>query len=198
MVAPIYVAAANAGNLLTTGTSLAAGKNVGVPLDASNLFEAQVSCFMQTGGTVASTAGVKWEFYHYYATTTTTGSLTAGFTSVPVTSGAKIQNGQKIIIYDATNLGELVTVTSGGGTTTLTTSAGNTNHTNPATVYIVEQTASIVVTPGPSSGTTYSGNTVYSKTVYAPTSKYFVLATNLDVTNAVTLEATNDNITGIQ
>jgi hypothetical protein len=198
MVAPIYVGAAAAGNLVATATSLAAGKNVGAPLDASAWFETQVSCSMQTGGTVAATAGVKWEFYHYYATTTTTGTLTAGFTSVPVTSGAKIQNGQKIIIYDATNLGELVTVTSGGGTATLTTSAGNTNHTNPATVYIVEQTPSIVVQPGPASGTSYSTNTVYSKTVYCPTTKYFVLATNLDVTNAVTIEATHDDVTGIQ
>ncbi len=174
------------GNLLAQ-VALGASKNMGVYLDVTTIFEAEPHCKLFTGATAPSaTAGVKWEAYHVYGSTTLNGAIAAGVTSVVVTSATGVQVGQRIAIGGAAGTGEVVTVSAVAGTT-LTVSATQYAHGASDPVYLIEQTATASMQPGPATGSTYAANTCYSKTLYLQTTRYFLLATNLDATSATSM-----------
>lgn len=195
MAAPTYTQG-GPGSLLTQ-TGLGASKNMGVFLDASIIFEAQVTCKEFTGATTPSaTSGVKFEAYHVYGATALTNGGAAGQTSVTVGSATGIQVGQPIAIGSGPT-GEVRTVSAVAGST-LTINATQYAHGTTDPVYLIEQTPTASVQPGPASGSTYAVSTVYSKTLYLQTSQYFVLATNLDATSATyTVEMDVDKITTV-
>lgn len=196
MASPIY-AAETAANALT-GTVLSASKTIGALLDASLDFEAQVTCYALSGGALAATTGVKFEFYHVYLGTTMTnvGGISAGATSMTVTSAAGMRVGGKLALWDSGNLkGEIVSITSVSGTT-IGISATTYAYAQNANVYLIETSPSFTNTPAPSSGS-YQLNTLYAKTIYLPTSKYFMLATNLDASNSWTVEGTVAFVSGV-
>lgn len=80
--------------------------------------------------------------------TTTTAAAASGATSLAITSGTGIANGAYIQV-GAGNAAEITTVTSGGGTTTLTVPALAYDHASGAAV--------TVVTPAPTTVTTTNG-----------------------------------------
>jgi hypothetical protein len=193
MPAPTYTPGA-LGNTIASGTSLGASKVLGTLVDLTAAWEGQLHCKMQTGGTVAAVAGVKWEVFHVYGSTTLSSGAAAGATSLAVASAAGLQVGQVIGLKQAgANVGETVTISAISGTT-LTVSATTNAYAANDLVYLVEQAATTTVQPGSAAGT-YAANTVYSKELYLPQGKYFARATNLDATNAVTIEATLDTLT---
>lgn len=184
------------GNLVPVGTALGPSKNLGTLCDASAVAEGQVTVRAFTGATTPSaTAGVKWEFFHIYGTTTTSAAVAATATSVTVADASKLVVGQVIALYNgATKLGETVTISAIGGNV-LTVSATTYSYNSGDPVYLIPQTADYALTPGPLSGTTYAAVTPYAKTVYLGQSKYFVRATNLDaVSTTVAVEATLDTL----
>lgn len=71
--------------------------------------------------------------------TTTTADVTAGTGTVPVTSGTGIPNGSLILIGTGASQ-EVLTVISGGTTTTLTTSAPGYDHVSGVAVTVVTST----------------------------------------------------------
>ena len=192
MAIPQYTPAPNPGNLIASATPLGASGTYGALLDATAVFEAQVTGKLQTGATTPSaTAGVKMEAYHILGAASLSGAVAVGGTSLSVASAAGIQAGQVIAVEN-----ETVTVSAVSGTT-LTVSAAARAHAAGAPVYLIEQTATASVQPGPASGA-YAANAAYSKTLYLSTSKYFFLMTNLDATSqSVTIEATVDLFSGV-
>lgn len=192
MANPQYSAAPNAGNLIASATSLPASGNFCAYFDASTDFEAQISGVMKTGASVSTTAGVTASCYHVYAQTTLSAAATAGSSvALSVASAAGIQAGQTIVVDN-----EIVSVTAVSGTTVTVATLAR-NHANGAGVYVIEQTPSASVQLASPGGAAYAANTVYSKTLYVPTSRYVYAMANLDATNAVTIEATLDLFTGI-
>lgn len=80
--------------------------------------------------------------------TTTTADITAGTGTVPVTSGTGIANGALILVGTGASQ-EVLTVISGGTTTTLTTSVPGYDHVSGVAVTVVTSTgAQINVTAG--------------------------------------------------
>lgn len=75
--------------------------------------------------------------------TTTTAAANSGATSLVITSGTGINNGALILVGSGTNA-EVTTVTSGGGTTTLTVPALNLDHRSGAAVTVVTANATAV------------------------------------------------------
>lgn len=201
MAAPVMAAMPAAGNLLAA-QSLAASANVGVLVDASAQFEAQVDVRETTGATAASTSGVSVAAYHVYAQTTTTGTssangtaLSIGATTVTVSSAVGIAKGQKIAVGpDGSGGGEVVTA-SAISSNTLTISATLNAHANGAPVYLISQTPPV---QGPTLGQNLTAaNTSYGSTLFLQTATWFLLLTNTDASNAVTVEATSRAVTGV-
>jgi hypothetical protein len=151
---------------------------------------------MATGAT-APTAPTTFRCFRVYAATATTpnatlsGAVSAGATSISVSSAAGISKGQQIAIVTAAGLvGEIVTVSAVSGTT-LTLSAGTINgYSSGDLVLLVEQAASGgTVSPGSS----WTANAVYSTSIYPPSAWLWVLqAVNTDTAQAVTVSATLD------
>ena len=195
MAAPQY-SPGTLGNFVATGTSLAAAGNFAALLDCSPDFEAQLTAGMETGGTVAATAGVTVSAYHTYGAapaTTLTSSTTAGTATVlPVASASGIKLGQYLGVDT-----ELCLVTAVSGLN-ITVSKTQYAHASSANVYLIEQSPSATVQLSNPTGAAYAINSCYSKTLYLPTSKYWIVYVNLDATNAVTIEGTLDLFTAIQ
>jgi hypothetical protein len=115
----------------TTGFPLPPGQS----LDVSRM---TASVFAVTPYTATATA------------TTTTAALAAGATTVAVTSGAGISNGGYIALGAIGGTGaEVVTVISGGGTASLTTTAAQFDHATGVAVTVVTPNAgSVTVVAG--------------------------------------------------
>jgi len=193
MAAPTYNPG-TLGGVFASGTSLGASKQLGTLIDLTAAWEGQLHCKMQTGASVSATAGVAWGVYHAYASTTITGTVNAGATTIPVASTTGLQVGQAIGLKQAgASVGEIVTISAISGSN-LTVGATINSYANNDLVYQIEQTESYRVQPGGTNGS-YSANSVYSKELYLPQSKYYIKATNQDATNAVTIEATLDTLT---
>lgn len=109
-----------------------------------------------------------------------------------VGSTAGIQAGQQIIVDT-----ELASITAVSGAN-LTVASFVRPHASSANVYLVEQAPSATLQLANPSGAAYAINTVYSKTLYLPTSKFVYVMANLDTVNQVTIEATLDLFTAIQ
>lgn len=193
------------GNLIAAATSLAAGKNIGAPMDASALWEAQVSAIMLTGGTVATTAGVVVAAYKTRGSkpgspnTTLNGTVTAGSTtSIAVVSAAGIQAKQLIAFYSPSNKkGELVVVTSiSSNTLTIPTTAFS--YASGDEVYLINMQPNVQTQLAPTTVTAYSTATCYgAPSLLLPTGVWWIAATNLDATNAVTVTIDDDTIASV-
>jgi hypothetical protein len=196
-VGPNYTPATtgNIGNLVALGTSLPGGKNFAREIDASAVFEMQVTCHSRLGSNATAPVGVRFDFYHQVGTKTNlTASASAGATSLAVASANGIEINQSICVWDATNGGEMVTVTGVSGLS-LTCNATRLAHTSSAEVYIIEQIPSLSVQPAPIGA--YVANTVYSKTVRLDTSVWVCVANNTDSTTAVTIGLTHDDVSSV-
>ena len=194
MASPVYVPAASPGNLIPSGTAVAKSGGFGAFLDASAVFEAQVTAKFETGSAVSTTAGVVSSAYHVYGSTTLGAAASATATSITVASAAGLLPGQQIALPS-----EIVTIASTytAGSTTVPVSALQYSYAVGAPVYLVEQTPSSSVQLASPSGAAYAASTAYSKTLYLGTSRYFVYLNNLDATNGVTVEATVDLFSGV-
>jgi hypothetical protein len=191
---PVFSAIPAPGNLIPSQTAVAAAGGFGIYLDASADFEAQVTTKFETGSAVSTTAGVVASAYHVYGSTTLGAAAAAASTSITVASAAGLLPGQAIALPN-----ELVTIGSTYtiGSTTVPVSALKYGYASAASVYLVEQTPSASVQLANPTGAAYAASTAYSKTLYLGTSRYFVYLTNLDATNAVTVEATVDLFSGV-
>jgi len=154
---------------------------------ATTYLTANVASENQRGLTVQSSSGfsVGQNIIISYAptavsgptTTVSTSNLSPGTTSLSVTSGTNIATGSMIMVFTANTtsaLGfqtELMTVTAGGGSTSLTvarnrlgSNAGNAYITSGAAVYVVAQAevANIVSIPN---STTINVNRAYMNTI---------------------------------
>lgn len=195
MSAPVMAAMPAAGNLISS-QSLAASSNLGALVDASAQFEAQVDVSDTTGGTAASTSGVSVSAYHVYAQTTTTGTtsangtaLSASGTSVTVAIATGIHVGQQIVVEN-----EVVTV-SAISTNTLTISALKRSHNNGVPVYLITQTPPV---SAPTLGQNLTAaNTTYSAAAFLQTATWYLSLSNLDASNAVTVEATSRALSSV-
>lgn len=186
------------GNVVASGTSIAAGKLGAVFFDAGAYFEAQVTISFTTGGAIAATLGGKFEFYCVYdagTTITNGGGIAAGATSVTVASASGITQGQKIYLDGNTaGTGEIVTV-SNVSSNILTINATVYAHAQNNAVKLIEQSPSHVYTPAGYAGAAYATTTVYSKTQFLGPAQWVIQCTNLDNTNAITFEITQSNVT---
>lgn len=194
MASPVYVPAASPGNLISSGTAVAKSGGFGAFVDASAVFEAQVTTKFETGSAVSTTAGVVASAYHVYGSTTLAAAVSASATSITVASAAGLLPGQQIALPN-----ELVTIASTytAGSTTVPVSALQYSYAVNAAVYLVEQTPSATIQLASPTGAAYAASTAYSKTLYLGTSRYFVYLNNLDATNAVSVEATVDLFSGV-
>ena len=119
-----------AGVTLASGLPLAPRQQVSLPF-------CPVSLYAVSGATATATA------------TTLSAAIASGVTTIPVTSGASFVNGNQIQIGTG-SAAEVVTVTAGGGTNSLTTT--------PATQYDHKTASAVtVVTPAGVSVHTESG-----------------------------------------
>ena len=196
-VAPNYSPAASGqiGNIIALGTSLPGGKNLAHQIDASAVFEMQVTCHSRLGSNATGAVGAKFDFYHQVGTKTNlTASASASATSLAVASANGIEVNQLIVVWDATNGGELVTVTGVSGLN-LTCNATRLAHTNTADVYVIEQIPTFSIQPAPLAG--YVANTVYSKTVRLDTSIWVCVITNTDSGTAITIGLTHDDVSSV-
>lgn len=191
MASPVYVPAASPGNLIASGSAVAAGGGMGAFLDASAAFEAQLTTKFETGAAAAATAGVVASAYHIYGSTTSTVAIgtTAGPFAVASTAGMQV--GQYVAFPN-----ELVKIVAISGST-VTFSANAYSYPVNFPIYLVEQTPSTSVQLASPTGAAYAASTAYSKTLYLGTSRYFIYLNNLDTTNAVTVEATVDLFSGV-
>jgi len=193
MASPVTASIPVAGNLYTA-TTLAASANIGIFIDLTAVFEGQIDVRETTGATAASTSGASIAFYHVLSSTTTTTTITGGTTtSIVVTSATGLAKGQKIAI-GGTTTGEIVTISAISGTT-ITINAPLNSYSGTINVYLISQTAAVT---GPILGQNLTNaNTTYGMPFFMQTGAYFVSLTNLDVTNAITVEITGRNITGV-
>lgn len=194
MASPVFSAFASPGNLIPSQTSVAKSGGFGALVDASAVFEAQVTTKFETGSAVSTTAGVVSSAYHVYGSTTLGAAVSATATSITVASAAGLLPGQQIALPS-----EIVTIASTytTGSTTVPVSALQYSYASGASVYLIEQTPSASVQLASPSGAAYAVSTAYAKTLYLGTSRYFVYLTNLDATNGVTVEATLDLFSGV-
>jgi hypothetical protein len=120
------------------GANVTAGSGFPLPPGQSlDVSRATASVYAVSGFAASSTA------------TTTTAAISGGATSVPVTAGTGLANGSYIEV-GATTTAEVVKITSGGGTTTLTTTALSYDHASGVAVTLVTPTLTSV---GSASGT---------------------------------------------
>lgn len=194
MASPVYVPATSPGNLIPSGTAVVKAGGFGAFLDASAVFEAQVTTKFETGASVSTTAGVVSSAYHVYGSTTLGAAVSATATSITVASAAGLLPGQQIALPS-----EIVTIASTytAGSTTVPVSALQYSYAAGAPVYLVEQTPSASVQLASPSGAAYAASTAYSKTIYLGTSRYFIYLNNLDAANGVSVEATVDLFSGV-
>ena len=195
----------SAGNLLAS-LSLAASATVAVlfnnltaGLSGSNYpFSWDVVVRETTGSTAASTSGVSVSLYNVVASTTinNSGGYSSGVTSIVVASATGIFKGMKIGI-DSGATGEVVTVSAISGTT-LTVSTTLYAHANGAGVYLIPQTAPVV-------GATLGQNLTAANTTYSESfldlsgnKDWYLVCSNTDASNAVTLDVTARATTAVQ
>lgn len=196
MASPVSSALGTPGNLIASGTSVAAGKTAGAQLDASAIFEAQINGKAISPGTLGSTPLPSVAAYQYYAETTLSAAVAQGATSLTVASAAGIVVGQSIaLVNTAPSPGEIVTVTAISGTT-LTVAATQFAYASAATVLLIEQTPSTSVQLASPTGAAYAVSTPYSKNVDIDTGRYFVVVANGD-TAAWTCEMSLNTWTGV-
>jgi hypothetical protein len=173
------------GNLIASIT-LAPSKTVAAFLDLSTCVEGRVTCELVVGST-APTAPTTFGAYPVYAPPTTlTGSVSTGATSLAVATAAGIHPGQKICLQQASGslLGEIVSVSAISGTT-LTVSATINSYSTSDDVYLITQTPTFAVTPGPTQGN-FSATTDYSTTMALGPGQWVVSPSNGDATATVT------------
>lgn len=210
MPSPVY-SAGSPGNLIPA-TSVAKGTVLAAFLDLSTCIEGQISCEMTTGGT-APTVGTTFSAYKVYgnsAANTLSASVTANTasTSLTVSSNAGLHQGQVILIQQATGskLGELVTISgaiTGSGPYTVPITGKGTNsgtinsYLSGDGVYLIDQTATVAVTPSTSAGT-WAANSDYSSAIFLGTAQWAIAANNADAAQAVTVTVSLDKITAYQ
>lgn len=186
MASPVYSSPASPGNLIASGTSIAAGNSVGAFVDASAWFQAIITPKFLAPATLGTTPLATCSAYDAYAETTLSAAASSGATSISVASAAGITVGQQIALPS-----EIVTVSAVSGTT-LTVSALVGTYSSGASVYLIEQTPSASAQVG----SAYAVNTVYSKSIYLDTARYFIALTNGD-TVAWTGELTLNSWTAV-
>ncbi len=205
MPQPVYVAG-TPGNLIALA-QLAAGKQIAAFLDASTIFEAQVTVELITGSSppVASTA---FNFYKAYADgssspITFTASAQVAATSLSVSGRAGLSVGQTVLLQQATvgKLGETARITAISGTSspyTLTVSTGLTYSYAPSdNIYLMANTAVFSASPASSTGT-WTANMDYAAYLPISTGQWVIQAINGDSTQIVTVNATYDQFQKIQ
>lgn len=184
------------GNALAA-VSLGAGKNTGIYLNGSANFDDHLTVRM-SAVTAAATSGLKVDAAYVYGGTTLNGAIIATATAMTLTAIAGAARGQKIFIApDGTNPGEVVTTTGVPVGSTVAISATTYAHANNAPVYFIEQAPMTTVTLcDPSTGAA-ANNTTYGRTLMVGTGTWAIILTNLDATNAVTIECSLGAITGL-
>ena len=200
MPAPVY-SAGTVGNVIN-GVSVAHGATIAAFLDLSTAIEGQVNCEIATGAS-APTAGTAFSAYRAYAAgssppITLSAGVTAGATSISVSSVTGLHQGQNIALQQVggSKLGEVVSISAISGTT-VTISATINAYSASDAVYLMGQTPVTGVTPSSPAGT-WAANKDYSAPMYLGTGQYILAANNADSAQSVTVSATVDKVTSYQ
>jgi hypothetical protein len=200
MPSPVYSAGAP-GNLIN-GLSVPHGQTVAAFLDLSTSIEGRLTCEIATGATApgSGTVFVAYPVYGNATPVTLSAGVSAGATSLSVSSVTGMHPGQRIALQQASGskLGEIVTVSAVGGTT-LTLAAGTSNsYLTGDGIYLMNQTPLPATALPEAAGGGWAANSDYSQPMYLGTGQYIVIASNTDGAQSVTVSVSVDKITAFQ